>query len=109
MEESNMAKKHAVQEILDVAGQFVIAQKGDWDHAAWEEFLVKIAGLGIELCDESKRNLGNILEATKSFYGKVPCCEGGCAIEAAPKPAKKAAAKKAPTKKKAVAKKKPTA
>ena len=102
------AKKHAVQDILEAAGQFVLSQKGDWDHAAWEEFLVKIAGLGIEVCDESKRNLGNILEATKFFYGKVPCCDGGCTIAEA-KPAKKAAAKKAPAKKKVAAKKKPTA
>ena len=49
-------------------------------------FLSKAAALGVVLDDESKRGLGNILEACKFFY-----CAG-------PAPAPK---KKAPSKKKA--------
>ncbi|HPO14448.1 MAG TPA: hypothetical protein PLI09_13480 [Candidatus Hydrogenedentes bacterium] len=67
-----MAKKHSLQELLDLAGKFVADQKGQWDHDAWEGLLVKAEALGLELADENKRNLGNILEAAKYFYFCMP-------------------------------------
>lgn len=62
------AAKSSLQKVLELAGQFVSAQKGDWCHEDWEGFLAKVAKAGISLNDESKRNLGNILEGLKFFY-----------------------------------------
>ena len=78
-----MAAKTRLQKVLDLAGQFVIEQKGVWSHKEWEEFVAKAAALGIETNDESKRRLGNILESCKNLYSE--------ADDAAP--AKKPAAK----------------
>ena len=85
-----MAAKSKMQKVLDLAGEFVIAQKGSWGHAEWEGFLAKVAALDIEITDESKRSLGNILESCKCFY-----CDGDVAPakKAAPKPKVKAKAK----------------
>ena len=77
-----MATKTRLQKVLDLTGQFVIAQKGVWGHVAWEEFLGKAAALGIAMDDEGKRCLGNILESCKGLYSDA---------EAGPAPKKPAA------------------
>ncbi|NIA15908.1 MAG: hypothetical protein GWP08_17740, partial [Nitrospiraceae bacterium] len=82
-----MATKSTLESLLDLAGKFVIAQKGEWEHADWEALLSKAAAMGIVLNDEFKRNLGNILESCKYFYVVCPTA-----------PAKKAAARKAKAK-----------
>lgn len=82
-----MAAKNLVDKVLELSGKFVVSQAGAWEHDDWERFLVDAAKLGVELSDESRRNLGNILEAAKFFY-----------VPDGPPPAKKAAA---PRKKKA--------
>ena len=84
-----MASKRPLQNLLDLSGAFVVAQKGRWNHADWEAFLKKTEAAGVKLTDEAKRNLGNLLEASKHFYELLP--------KGAPK--KKAAAKKPPAKK----------
>ena len=63
--------KHPMQQLLDMAGAFVTKQKGKWDHKDWESFLDQVSKAGVDLTDEVKRNLGNILEASKHFYAKV--------------------------------------
>lgn len=63
-----MAAKITLQELLDFAGGFVARQKGVWEHDEWEALLKKVAETGLELNDETKRNLGNILESVKYFY-----------------------------------------
>lgn len=64
-----MASKTVLQSLLDIAGQFVVDQKNDWDHDDWEALLTKVAAKGIIINDESKRHLGNILESCKYVYG----------------------------------------
>jgi len=88
-----MAAKSVLQQILSLTEKFVSSQKGEWEHDEWEGWLDKVGALGVELTDETKRNLGNILESCKHFYG----------MKVAKPPAK---AKAAPAKKKAAAKKK---
>lgn len=83
--------KNALQKVLELAGSFVTTQRGSWEHADWESFLSKIADQGIEVTDETKRNAGNILEASKYFY-QLPTT--------APAKKKASAAKKPATKKK---------
>lgn len=101
------AKKNAVEKILDLAGEFVTKQGGAWGHQDWESFLKKAAKAGVEVDDEGKRILGNILEAAKFIYhraGIVPDSKPA-KTKAAAKP--KADAVKKPAKKKAAAKKAP--
>lgn len=64
--------KNLLQGVLDLAAEFVIDHKGTWEHADWEELLLKAEKLGLELTDECKRNLGNILENLKFFYALMP-------------------------------------
>ena len=78
------AAKSSVQKLLDLAGQFITKQKGNWEHEDWEALLTKVEALGVPVDDECKRNLGNILEGGKYFYNAMP--------QAAPK--KKAAPRK---------------
>jgi hypothetical protein len=93
-----MAVKAPFQKILDLAGKFVAEHQGDWDHAAWETLVADAAKLGYAFEDEGRRNLGNILEASKYFRG-APVV----------KPKRKAAPrKKSATKPKAKAKSKST-
>ncbi len=86
-----MADKTTLETLLELAGKFVVAQKGQWEHEQWEALLAKVAGLGIVVDDESKRNLGNILESCKYFYGSSCTCKPKKV--AAKKPAAKAKAK----------------
>ncbi|HNR30245.1 MAG TPA: hypothetical protein PKI11_05110 [Candidatus Hydrogenedentes bacterium] len=67
-----MAAKRLSQKVLDLAGKFVAGQDGAWEHADWELFAEEAAALGFELTDESRRNLGNILEAAKYFHCLPP-------------------------------------
>ena len=64
--------KNAVQKILDEAGKFVTTHKGAWEHSDWEEFLSGVEKQGFQLSDEVKRNVGNILEASKALYHGMP-------------------------------------
>jgi len=67
-----MAAKHKVQDLLAVVGKFVADQKGAWEHDDWEALLVQVSAIGVDLSDENKRNLGNLLEASKYFHGALP-------------------------------------
>jgi hypothetical protein len=97
-------KKNVAQKILDMAGDFVVKQDGAWGHDEWEAFLGNAAGAGAPMDDEGKRNLGNILEASKYLYFRAS--SGALTKPATPRsgaksPAAKSAAKKAaPSRKK---------
>ncbi len=88
-----MASKHTLHEVLELVGKFVTTQKGQWDHDAWEALLPKMGALGLDLCDENKRNLGNILEAAKFFYFCLPQEAEKKAAKKAEKPKSKSKAK----------------
>lgn len=79
--------KNPMEKLLALAGEFVMKQQGTWAHEDWERFVAAAEGTGYNFDDEGKRNLGNILEALKFFYFKMP-------VEVkVSKPKKKAAAK----------------
>ena len=84
-----MAAKITLQGLLEVAGGFVTKQEGIWGHDEWEALLKEVAGAGLELNDEAKRNLGNILESAKYFYPMMKA-----APAARPAAKRKVAAKK---------------
>jgi len=56
------------EELTRLASDFVTAQKGLWDHAAWTDFLSNVRKKGFDISDEMKTNLGELLEAMKGFY-----------------------------------------
>lgn len=90
-----------------MAGEFVEKQRGKWEHKDWEGFLDKVNKAGVELTDELKRNLGNVLEASKHFYSKVSVVPDKKKPRAKSKPKSKTKSKaKAKAKSKASAKKK---
>ena len=70
-----MERKTLLQNILGLAGDFVVRQKGVWSHSDWERLLEQAAALGMEMSDESKRGLGNLIEACRTFYGDDSACE----------------------------------
>jgi non-homologous end joining protein Ku len=107
--ETTMAtsSKSSLQELLDMAGRFVEQQRGRWEHKDWEKFLDQVNKAGVELTDEVKRNLGNVLEASKHFYSKVSVVPDKKKPRAKSKPKSKTKSKaKAKAKSKASAKKK---
>ena len=85
-----MAKKSLMHNVLDLSSDFVVKQGGMWDHEAWEAFLEKASALGLEINDESKRSLGNVLESCKYFLGASPACDGDGEV---PAPKKRTPAK----------------
>ncbi|MBX7254977.1 MAG: hypothetical protein K1Y02_01355 [Candidatus Hydrogenedentes bacterium] len=61
-----------IKSVVDLCTKFIEAKKGSWDHDAWEGLLAQVAKTGIEITDEVKINLGNMLEAGKYFYKLAP-------------------------------------
>jgi hypothetical protein len=57
------------KKVFTLAAAFIATQKGEWSHDAWEGLLKRTEKAGVPVQDdESKRNLGNILEGVKFFY-----------------------------------------
>lgn len=102
-----MAAKQTLTATFSLVQKFVDRQKGVWTHAEWEAFLADASALGYELTDETRRHLGNVLEAAKHFYlttdGAAASPPAKAKVKAAPKPKASAAVKP-----KAAAKKKTT-
>jgi len=61
-------KPVALEELAKFASDFVTAQKGIWDHAAWTDFVSSLKAKGFDLSEEMQANLGELLEAMKRFY-----------------------------------------
>lgn len=61
-------KKDIVRDVLELAGEFVIKRKGDWDHEGWESFVKKAGKAGADTSDFGQVKLGALLEAVKGIY-----------------------------------------
>jgi len=55
-------------EIIANAKNFVIKQKGNWDHIKWENFINDMKQKGVTLTEDSIALLGTILESLKKLY-----------------------------------------
>ena len=66
----------AFDDLVKLAGEFVTSRKGIWDHAAWLDFLAGVQKAGVDLSEEMQSHLGELLEATKRFYGASASVEG---------------------------------
>ncbi|MBF0464735.1 MAG: hypothetical protein HQK88_09145 [Nitrospirae bacterium] len=51
---------------------FVEQTKGKWDHAGWEGFIKELQQKGINMTEEGRAYLGELLEAAKKFYITLP-------------------------------------
>ncbi|MCF6283642.1 MAG: hypothetical protein L3K26_00400 [Candidatus Hydrogenedentes bacterium] len=61
--------KTALKKVVTLAESFVLSQKGHWGHEEWEKLLADVRKAGVKIDgDESKRNLGNILEGGRHFF-----------------------------------------
>ncbi len=67
-----MAATHTVQELAVLVSDFVVKQRGAWDHEQWEALCGKAAGLGVELDDALQEQLGMLLENMRVFYYCMP-------------------------------------
>ena len=71
-ENSSDTGKKLMGIVSDQVAQFVEKTKGKWDHLGWEKFVKDIQKKGIDLTDETRSNLGVILESAKRFYSNLP-------------------------------------
>ncbi len=72
---SNMATG-GFDNLIDLAGQFVNANKGGWDHNAWMASLSEVQKNGFELSDNLRIYLGLVLEAMKKVYNATTAMKG---------------------------------
>lgn len=97
-------KKDIVRDVVELAGDFVIKRKGEWDHEGWESFVKKAGKAGADTSELGQVKLGALLEATKGLYcsiqdpAPVKAEKKAKAVKAdkAEKPAKAPKAEKAP-------------
>ena len=89
-----MAATPTIQKLMTLAGKFVAAQEGAWDHEAWEGLLSQAGKLGLEPSEVNQHRLGMILELSKELHQELP----------APAAKKKAPARKKSPKRKKKAK-----
>ena len=82
-----MAATPTIQKLMTLAGKFVAAQEGTWDHEAWEGLLAQAVKLGLEPSEVNQHRLGMILELSRELHQELP----------APAPKKKAPARKKKT------------
>jgi predicted flap endonuclease-1-like 5' DNA nuclease len=68
-------KSSGFEELTKLATDFVTAQKGLWDHAAWSEFLSNVRTKGFDVSTEMQSSLGELLEAMKRFYSAAASTE----------------------------------
>jgi len=94
--------KKPIEEIVSRARKFVEKQRGRWDHDAWEKLVKDVSSSGIDMSDDTRRHLGNMLESVKHFYNELSKSD---AKKKAAAKKKDGAKKKSASKKKAGAKK----
>jgi len=68
-------KSSGLEELSKLATDFVTAQKGLWDHAAWSDFLSNVRTKGFDVSTEMQSSLGELLEAMKRFYSAAASTE----------------------------------
>jgi hypothetical protein len=63
-------------ELVQLAGDFVIQQRGVWDHPAWVDFLSRVEAGGIKVSPEMETYLGDLVEAIRRFHTSILSAEG---------------------------------
>jgi hypothetical protein len=63
-------------ELVKLANDFVIQQRGVWDHSAWMDFLSRVEKKEINLSGNMESSLGEMIEAIKQFHMAILSIEG---------------------------------
>ncbi len=63
-------------ELIKLACDFVIRQRGVWDHSAWLDFLSRVEQSGINIPQDMQSYLGEIVEAIKQFHAAIVSVQG---------------------------------
>jgi hypothetical protein len=71
------ARTTPFEELTKLASDFVTAQRGMWDHAAWMHFLSHVEREGVEISEDMQSKVGDLLEAVKEYYAAVSSTEDG--------------------------------
>ncbi len=58
--------------VSEQTSKYIQKTKGVWDHSGWENFLKDIQNKGVELTEETKSFIGDMLESVKKFYTSIP-------------------------------------
>ena len=68
-------KKTTLDELVQLAGDFVVEQRGVWDHATWMDFVSRVESLGINISEEMETYLGELVEAIRKFHTSILSAE----------------------------------
>ena len=68
-------KRTTFDELVQLASDFVIQQRGMWDHKAWMDFLSRVEGGGIKVSPEMETYLGDLVEAIRRFHTSILSAE----------------------------------
>ena len=63
------------ERLTRLASDFVMSQKGFWDHTAWMNFLSRVQQQGVEISTDMQWKLGDLLEAMKEYHMAVSSTE----------------------------------
>lgn len=74
--EGEMTKKKPLEQVIEMATEFVEKQRGAWDHDAWLAFLERVKQEGVELTRELSDSLGQLLESIKPLYSTATRTDG---------------------------------
>jgi hypothetical protein len=67
-ESSSETGKRMTGTVSDQTAKFIDKTKGKWEHLEWEKFVKDIQKKGVDITEDTKANLGGILESAKKFY-----------------------------------------
>jgi uncharacterized membrane protein (DUF2068 family) len=70
------SKRTTFDELVQLASDFVIQQKGVWDHVAWMGFLSHVESRGVDVSQEMEIYLGELVESIKRFHTSILSVEG---------------------------------
>ncbi|MBF0345909.1 MAG: diguanylate cyclase [Nitrospirae bacterium] len=60
-----------IEDLIDVTVDFIIQNKGVYNHQAWIEFLFKLQEKGFELSERINNKIGCILESIRTMYYSI--------------------------------------
>ncbi len=70
--EATKGMENVMSDISDHTVNFMKKTKGVWDQPGWEAYLKDLQKKGIDLTDETRSYLGEILEASRKIYSVLP-------------------------------------
>lgn len=63
-------------QLVKLASDFVIQQRGVWNHSAWLDLLSRVEESGINVSQDMQSSLGNMVEAINQFHTAILSIQG---------------------------------